>query len=62
MSYLDVNEYALNIQQNMEKEKETIARANETLKENPYSKNSQNRLKIAQKNLESLMVRQEEAN
>lgn len=62
MSYLDVNEYSLNIQQNIEKEKETITRANETLKENPYSKNSQNRLKIAQKNLESLMVRQEEAN
>ena len=61
MAYLDVNEYVSNIEDGIKKETETIERANETLKENPYSKNSQNRLKIATRNLESLQKRQEEA-
>ncbi len=61
LAYLDVEEYVESIQINIKKEKEVIDKANEVLAENPYSKNSLSRLKVATQNLESLYKRESAA-
>ena len=58
LAYLDVQEYVSSIQSNIKKEEETIVKANEVLAENPHSKNSLSRLKVATQNLESLHKRE----
>lgn len=58
LAYLDVEEYVESIQTNIKKEKEVIDKANEVLKENPHSKNSLSRLRVATQNLESLYKRE----
>lgn len=60
-AYLDIEEYADRIDKDIEKEKSLIKNAEENLKTNPHSKNSQSRLKTAESHLLSLYKREEEA-
>lgn len=59
--YLDVKDYAKQIQEEIKQEESVIEESNANLKQNPYSKNSKNRLKVAIMHLEALHKREVEA-
>lgn len=59
--YLDVKDYAKQIQEEIKQEESVIEESNANLKQNPYSKNSKNRLKVATMHLEALHKREVEA-
>jgi lipid II:glycine glycyltransferase (peptidoglycan interpeptide bridge formation enzyme) len=60
-AYLDLNDYQNDLQKQKEEEERVIAEAQKSLASNPNSKNSKNRLKVAQSHLESLENRIQEA-
>lgn len=59
-AYLDLDDYIDTIQKERKKEEETIANAEEVLKENPHSKNSRSRINSATQHLESLAKREKD--
>lgn len=60
-SYLDLNDYEQRLEEERQKELDTVASAEANLQENPHSKNSKTRLQSAKQHLDALAKRLDEA-
>lgn len=60
-TYLDIDNYAQQIQSQLEEEEKTIQEAKEALAQNPHSKNANSRLKVASSHITALEKRRQDA-